>query len=1077
MSGLITPRYLLHEKLGAGGMGMVYRATDRLNRRNVALKRLIFPPDLLELLSEESRGELILSLAHEFEMLSSLRHPYIISVLDYGFDTKKQPYLVMEMLEESRTILEVGWSQPLTVQIDLLMQTLQALVYLHRRGVIHCDLKPDNILVIRDKESGNYQVKVLDFGLSILKDRIDQTSTDTQGTLAYMAPEVISDGKSTEAADLYAVGVIGYQMFAGHLPFWHGQVQTMARMILNAAPDMTELDVPTPLIRVVERLLSKPPDMRYATVEETLDALSQATGQKPKETIAIRESFLQAAEFVGREQELSHLTAALTAAREGTGSVWLIGGESGVGKTRLIEELRTQALVQGVLVVRGQGVASGGLPYQLWREPMRRLILSTELNDLQAAILKEIIPDIGLLLAREIPDAPQLDAQSAQQRLVLTIAEILHRQQQPVLLNLEDLQWAIESLEPLRQLIQVAPDLPLLVVGSFRSDESPHLPGQLPGVELITLPRLSDDEIMTLSASMLGETGKQPSILSFLHKEAEGNVFFLVEVVRALAEEAGRLTAIDGTLLPERIFTGGIQQIVRRRLNKLPESAYPLLELAAVGERQLDLAVLKKVSGKTNLESWLTICANVAVLQIKTEQWQFSYDKLRETVLADLDTRERSTLHRQTAEAIEAIYQDDISYANILREHWHAAGNEEKERHYARLAGEQALVVSSFEEAVTNFERASTLLPAQDQTDKMELLKLLGDAYFNLSDYTTANAYYEQSLSIARHLDSQAGRIAAHEGLGRMANDLGDYEVARRHHEKSLALVEAINDRSGIARHMIYMGDLSVAQGEYTEAISYFEKSLSIAQVVDDQTTEARSLLKLGGAMTVLGEYTKARGYYERSLVIVRKLGNRYGIAASLNNLGTVAIGQGDYPAAEAYLEQSLTLLREIGNRLAVAAVFVNLGEIAIIQDDNEKACDYWEQSIAISREIDNRFLLTHGLSDIAIAYIRLDKSTLARRVLREALQLARDISVPVTLKALVGFAWLYLQQNQAERSAELLYFLLDHPTLDPNMQHTHLDPLMKELESVLSSAALEAAAARSKQLKLDALVTELITG
>ncbi|HYO70229.1 MAG TPA: serine/threonine-protein kinase, partial [Archangium sp.] len=135
--------------LGHGGFGSVYLARDRLGGL-VALKQLHPGP-----------YRRALQLAREFELLASLRHPNIISVLDYGFDGQQRPYLVLEFLDGAQTLTEAGWEQPRKVQAELLNQMLQALLYLHRRGIIHRDLKPANVLV------ADGQVKLLDFGLAI----------------------------------------------------------------------------------------------------------------------------------------------------------------------------------------------------------------------------------------------------------------------------------------------------------------------------------------------------------------------------------------------------------------------------------------------------------------------------------------------------------------------------------------------------------------------------------------------------------------------------------------------------------------------------------------------------------------------------------------------------------------------------------------------------------------------------------------------------------------------------------------------------------------------------------------------
>ncbi|MBC8170998.1 MAG: serine/threonine-protein kinase PknK, partial [Anaerolineae bacterium] len=522
----INTRYRIMNRIGEGGMGEVYRVFDRLIAQAVALKRVLAAPTDLQFTSRISdTHDALLGLALEFRTLASLRHPHIVAVQDYGIDLQQQPYFTMQLVEEAQTITEYASNQPFADRVQLLIAMLQALAYLHQHGIIHRDLKPANVLVTVDGT-----VKVMDFGLAFHQ---EQSSNNIYqgavGTLAYMSPELFADEPATIQSDLYAVGIIAYEIFTGNYPFNVRNVALLVNGILNDTPDTTMLDFD--LAEVLDRLLKKTPAQRYRDASQVIKALCAAAGLPlPAEDAEQRESFLQAAKFVGRNTELAQLIAAFKAATAKKGSGWLVGGESGVGKSRLLDELRTRALVDGAMVLRGQAVADGGLPYQLWRDPLRRLALTTDLNDLEAGVLKDLIPDINKLLERDIPDAPELDVRSARQRLAFTILDMLRRQQQPIVLILEDLQWISTSMEALQILSGVLQELPLLIIGTYRDDEKPDFPTELPGMQLIKLKRLDETEMADLSAAMLGDAGRQPEVISLLKRETGGNTFFMVEV-------------------------------------------------------------------------------------------------------------------------------------------------------------------------------------------------------------------------------------------------------------------------------------------------------------------------------------------------------------------------------------------------------------------------------------------------------------------------------------------------------------------------------------------------------------------
>ena len=433
---VIAGRYVLEEQLGKGSMGNVYRSYDRLTGDYVALKRVPAPADNRPTPPDATAADSItdphLALAREFQTLATIRHPHIIAVRDYGF-SQGRPYFTMDLLGEAESIVDASSELSDATKLQLMVQMLQALRYLHRRGLVHRDVKPGNVLVY------DGIVQVVDLGLSV---EIDE-ATGTVGTLNYMPPEVLFGRPSGPASDLYAAGILAYQMFTGRHPYKRDGSSVIQR-ILNEPADLDDPAIPLEIRPVLDQLLAKKVEDRYQRAGDVLrDLLSILGDTFDVESRETRESFLQAARFVGRDDELIKLTKALAAAYEGQGSAWLVAGESGVGKSRLLDEIRIRALVGDSLVLRTQAIEAGGQPYRVWRNALRRLALVTEMNDIEASVLKYIVPELAQLLDRNIADAPPLRPDATQARLLTAVRNLFRRQSlnQPVVLLVEDLQW------------------------------------------------------------------------------------------------------------------------------------------------------------------------------------------------------------------------------------------------------------------------------------------------------------------------------------------------------------------------------------------------------------------------------------------------------------------------------------------------------------------------------------------------------------------------------------------------------------------------------------------------------------
>jgi serine/threonine protein kinase/tetratricopeptide (TPR) repeat protein len=710
-AGLIGGRYQMLDRLGAGGMGEVYRSRDRLTEEIVALKlalQMSVPVadsspgkrDLGEPLAGDGtavtalrssgtrlrsakKAEILrLALASEFRVLSALRHPNIVSVLDYGFQANGLPYFTMGLLADAVHIDRATRGQPLDVQLDLLFQMLQALSYLHRHGVVHRDLKSSNVLV-----AGRH-VTVLDFGVAGLPEHT------VAGTAGFMAPEVLRGARPTPTSDFYAVGGIAYEILTAG-PLYRSLPRPGHR------PDLAPLAGLGAIGELVKTLLSPDPvQRRYTDANRLIADFARAAGREaPVETSADRESYLKAAPLTGRQAELALLSHALESAIAGEGSAWLVGGESGVGKSRLLDEVRSRALVRGFLALTGRAEANQA-PYSVCRNSVLRLALVVEVSDDEAGLLKIVFPEIERVLGRPIPDSV-VDPQVFPERLIETVLSVFQRYKAPILLELEDCHVVGESLKIIQKLTQLADSLPLLMIASFRDDERPQLASECPGMRLLRMARFGHSEIREVAVSMLGrELGSHPAIVSFLERETEGNAFFLVEAVRELAETLGGLARVSPEMLPEHVFSGGMKEYVRRRLDRLPLWAQGPIQVAALIGRDVDLDVLRAAAPGTDLDALLVVCGDAAILEGYGYQWRFKHDKLREAVLAGIGRDSRQKLSLKAATAIESVHGAAPDWIHAQAVLWKEAAVPDKTAHYLLLAAAQMLSTGAPEQAV-----------------------------------------------------------------------------------------------------------------------------------------------------------------------------------------------------------------------------------------------------------------------------------------------------------------------------------------------------------------------------------------
>jgi tetratricopeptide (TPR) repeat protein len=601
---------------------------------------------------------------------------------------------------------------------------------------------------------------------------------------------------------------------------------------------------------------------------------------------------------------------------------------------------------------------------------------------------------------------------------------------------------------------------------------------------------------------MIGEAGKQDEVLDLLKKETEGNVFFLVEVVRALAEEAGRLDQIGTQALPHSIITEGTHGILTRRLAKIGDAAYPILETAAVAGRVIDEPLLERLHPDLDLEDWLYECAYAAVLEVQNGRWRFAHDKLREVVLETLEDAAFASINAQVATAIEAVYPDDERYVMPLANHWHAAGDTEKIHYYAPLAGKLASTLTSYMEASRFYEMGF----AATETDSLEsavLLAGLGNAQSYLGQFERSIVNLEAALALARtygdrelidrcylsivsSLSLQSDFANAERYARNALAEVGHYHLELHTKLAAIMLRQSRMDEAQVeiqkASEQLAPGEVSerkgdvlnqtgwlyINRGEFQRAKEVLLESAAIVHSLGLLRLYSASLVNLSNVLINLNEFDEAYRRLEEAHKIVKRFGIKHHESVTLSLMARIAREQGNLDLALEKESAGLAIRRAVQDHWGMTFSLLGLGEVYRKQRDYEAAIPAYEEVWRISQEKNipyNGASARLGLGFIALELAELES---ARDHFVAVLGMKLS-SYELSITAIYGLSNWFFKSGDLQRAAELAGFAALHiPSvegLDP------MQPLWVE-----ASAGLEDCWKRGAEIERETMVESLLT-
>jgi tetratricopeptide (TPR) repeat protein len=947
-------RYQVKKFLGEGGKKKVYLAHDKVLDRDVAFA-LINTKNL--------DGATRKRVSREAQVMGRLGdHANIMTIHDMG-DENGQPYIVLPLMPggDVESLLEKAPERRLSVEqaVAIAKAVCRGLEFAHSKGIIHRDIKPGNVWLSSDGTA-----KVGDFGLALAIDMSRLTDEGMMvGTYYYIAPEQAMGGEITVQADLYSLGAMLYEMVTGRPPFIGDDMVGIIGQHINTppvSPNWYRPELHPALAALIMRLLEKDPRKRPASATEVLEILEAVEAGKAEESSieqaqALTENPLYRRVFVGREAELRQLQSTFDAATSGQGSLTMVVGEPGIGKTALCEQLATYVSLRNGRTLVGHCYEEGSLslPYLAFVEALRAYAQTCDVSRLREE-LGPGAPDVARIVSEirerlKIKPRPKGDPEEEKYRLLQAVSGFLGSiaAAKPLLIVLEDLHSADRgTLEMLEYVARNVSDKRLLLVGTYRdievdrthplSDALAEL-RRLPTFGRVLLRGLNADEVRRMLSAIAGQDIPW-GLAEAVHRQTEGNPLFVQEVVRYLAEEGiiereeGRWRARSDTPVEMRI-PDGLRDVIGKRLSGLSESCNKVLSIAAVIGRDFQMEVLRKVAGMSDDELFgaLEEARKTAVIEERTEpggkvSYRFAHAFFRQTLYEETIAPRRIRLHQQVARALEEIYKNRLEqHAAELAEHFSYSSDRadlEKAVSYGEMAARRATDVYSYGEAVRLLERAlkvQEVLDPEEKAKRCDLFLALGWARFYSHEY--------------RHiLDSEApAALALAEGTG----DTG------RACQACLLASFAI---SGTGSGPAYGTDEAA---RWVEAFDRYAPPNTIERAWADQA--------LAGTKIAAGDIAGAWPLFRQSTLLARKLED----ASALVNCG------GDYlyycpPSAE-YTEEA----RQIADEMRRV----------------------WDRA--------DPFSMAYGMEEVGSFFLRLGERTEGEAVHREEIGSARLAGMP----------------------------------------------------------------------------------
>ncbi|MCI0522976.1 MAG: AAA family ATPase, partial [Bacteroidales bacterium] len=772
-----------------------YRITDekfrdRLYTIHDAFDQSESKPVTVRIFSDEVRHRSLerrLRFRREVENVSHTTHPNLLRIFATG-EFEGRDYLVTEhvngaqpLSERFRQITEID--NAVTIMLD----ACSGLSAAHEKGIIHQSLNPSSILIFQNGHGP--ETKLADFGMGLLLDLAGIKEEDEIiRTFGYMSPEAtgILRKPVDERSDIYSLGIIFYQFVTGKLPYDGRDTATLIHQhIAQNPPLLRKLNpsIPSVIEQIILRLIAKDPLDRYQAVSGLIADLEEYRRQRADGTrepvfeIARSDRAAQlsfATRLIGRDEELDILHNLIAQTKQGKGGLALVSGSPGVGKSRLVDELRGYIHSIGGIFVGGKCYQyESTTPFNVFTEALDAYVrkikrvgkeerkaaaerIQEAVGQLGGEVVK-IAPMIEELIGKQ-PELEAMDAEKERVRFMITVSNFLlslGSEQNPLILFLDDLQWAdVGSIELAQRVAAGLDSRPITVIASYRDtdvyENHPWVQAidkmkeqDVPLSEMAVKPFGMGDTTRIISEILMEDEREILPLSKELHERTSGNAFFVLELLHSLVDQEivyfkNNHYHYDLNKLGQASLPTNVVEVVLRRVDEISEEHKKILAYASLMGREIEFEIISDLTGIPR-EIVIDAIEDGIKNQLLTrditgrENVVFMHDRIREALYKHVSEEERIILHGQIATLIEEKHRENLEPVIFeLAHHFAQAKIEDKTLLYSIEAGKKAQNAYAHDQAIRFYGQAKEILERQQKTatdNYIELLENLGSVY------------------------------------------------------------------------------------------------------------------------------------------------------------------------------------------------------------------------------------------------------------------------------------------------------------------------------------------------------------